>query len=254
LSFYTRMWAEQLAMERTIGVKTRMSMSFGDISTFGEVLCAILSGMYGNGGSGSGHDLSNGTEASEVKTVCWCQPWGCKGCPKKTPWTSTSCVHCGSTELKRVKDSRAGISASAHITHASVLKSYHIVLIDHVDGNNYQVSVWKISSENAYFDNYVRTQASDGASTCNMIPRSYDFHMSGPKLLCNIDINLDTNTQTWKITMCDKVEDVPVCILRPEEKRHFPELTMVPYEVACEKLSLRKKSHGKPRGGTTRHL
>ena len=143
--------------------------------------------MYGKGGAGSGHDLSNGTFAAEVKTVCWCQSWECKTCEKKTPWTSTNCIHCGSAHLKRVDDSRAGIKAKTQIKYADVLKEYYIVLINYVTGEEYSVKVWKIDSYNTYFQEYIKNQAEHGSKdTCNMIPQEYDFYMCGPKLIYEI--------------------------------------------------------------------
>ena len=255
---YANRWAHDLIMERTIGIPTKNSMVFSDIDKFGEVLCSLLTGMYGKGGRGSGHDLSNGMFAAEVKTVCWCQPWECKTCSvkgnkKKSPWTSTSCLHCGSTALARVNDSRAGISANAHLKYIDVLKEYYVVLIDHIDAEEYAVKVWKIESSNPYFDNYVRTQAANGSKdTCNMIPGKYDFHMSGPRLIFKIKLWLGSSPK-FETEKCDKIEDVPYILLRKDEQEKVDVCDYVPYDVACERLVIRKKSHGKPRGETTRN-
>lgn len=256
---YVSRWTNDLEQERTIGLATKNSMAFSGVSSFGEILCSLLTGMHGKGGAGSGHDLSNGTYAAEVKTVCWCQPWKCNICSKKnnikrSPWVSTKCIHCGSSELNRVNDSRAGINAKTHLKYADVLKEYYIVLVNHVDGDKYSVKVWKIDSSNTYFDTYVRNQAANGSKdNCNMIPESYDFHMSGPKLIYEIKLWLGSEPK-FESFEHDKIEDVPVSILKPHEKVQFPDCTIIPYEEACDKLVLRKKNLKKPRGNTTRCL
>jgi hypothetical protein len=256
---YVSRWANDLCMERTIGLATKNSMAFSGLASFGEVLCSLLTGMHGKGGGGSGHDLSNGTFAGEVKTVCWCQPWKCMACSKKnnikkSPWVSATCIHCGSSNLNRVDDSRASISANTHLKHIDVLKEYYIVLVNHDDGDKYYVKVWKIDSCNTYFDNYVRNQATNGSKdTCNLIPESYDFHMSGPKLIYEIKLCLGSDPK-FETFEHDKIEDVPLSVLKPEEKVHFPDCTIIPYDEACEKLVLRKKNLKKPRGYTTRSV
>ena len=257
---YASKWANDLLMERTIGIATKNSMAFSDISKFGEVLCSLLTGMYGKGGGGSGHDLSNGTFAAEVKTVCWCQSWKCMACSKKnkikrTLWTSTKCIHCGSSKLGRVDDSRASIKAKTHLKYIDVLKEYYIVLVNHDDGDKYYVKVWKIDSCNTYFDNYIRNQAANGSNdTCNLLPESYDFHMSGPRLIYEIKMLL-THEPSFETIIHDKVEDVPMSVLiKPEEKALFPGYVTIPYEDALSKLVIRKKNLGKPRGETSRCL
>lgn len=251
---YVSRWTNDLEQERSVGLLTKNSMAFSGVASFGEVLCSLLTGMHGKGGAGSGHDLSNGTYAAEVKTVCWCQPWECKACNKKSPWVSTKCIHCESSDLKRVKDSRAGISANAHLKYIDVLKEYYIVLVNHVHGDEYSVKVWKIDSCNTYFDSYVRNQAANGnKDNCNMIPESYDFHMSGPKLIYEIKLWLGSEPK-FETFEHDKIEDVPASLLKKEERIQFPEYTSIPYEQARAKLVLRKKNLKKPRGETTRCL
>lgn len=251
---YATRWAKDLELERTIGLPTKNSMAFSGVSSFGEVLCSLVTDMYGNGGGGSGHDMSNGVYAAEVKTVCWCQPLECKACNKRSPWVSTKCIHCDSGDLKRMKDSRAGINANAHLKYIDVLKEYYIVLVDHVDNDEYYVKVWKIESCNTYFDNYVRNQAANGSKyNCNMVPGAYDFHMSGPRLIYEIKLWLGSEPR-FETLEHNKVEDVPYVLLRKNEKKKVDVCDYVPYDIACEKLVLRKKNLKKPRGDTMRCL
>lgn len=252
---YASRWANDLHMERTIGLVTKNSMAFSGVASFGEVLCSLLTGMYGKGGSGSGHDLSNGRFAAEVKTVCWAQPWKCEICEKRSPHTSKLCVHCGSNNIINPRDSRAGISASAHLKYIDTLASYYIVLIDHVKDDIYSVHVWVIDSSNPYFHTYVKQQSEQKSKTCNFIPRSYDFHMSGPKLIYEIKLLLE-NEPKFELVEHDKIEDMPVSVLKTKaEKALFPEFeTHIPYDIALERLAIRNKCYGKPRGETTRCL
>jgi hypothetical protein len=250
---YVKRWSIDLENERKYE-KHKISMAFSDISIFGEMLCSLITGMYGNGGSGSGHDLSNGIYASEVKTVCWAQPWKCENCEKRSPHTSKLCIHCKSNKLINPKDSRAGISASAHLKYINVLKSYYIVLIDHVKDDNYSIHVWVINSSNKYFDTYIRKQAEQTSKTCNLIPRSFDFHMSGPMLILKITMNLNSEF-TFHIEECNNIENIPKKLLNKEEKDKFPEFEIdIPYNIGLERLCIRDKSYGKERGETTRCL
>jgi len=245
-------WAMELSTERAIGLATRFSMAFSDPGKFGEVLCALISGMHGSGTGGSGFDLSNGEDAAEVKTVCLCQPWKCE-CDRKSPWTSTRCVHCGSDKLSRVKDSRFGIKPSAHFKYKEKLKAYWLVEINHVSGDDYSVHVWTIDSSNEYFNLYLKTQSEHGSDNCNMLPRSYDFHMCGPRLVYKINFKLG-DVPAFEIIQCDKIEDVPYCLLNSDEKKKVEVCQNIPYGVACSVLTIRRKNHGKERGETTRHL
>jgi len=246
-------WAVELSTEKAIGLATRFSMAFSDPGKFGEVLCALISGMHGSGTGGSGFDLSNGTHAAEVKTVCLCQPWKCKSCNRKSPWTSIVCVHCSSNALSRVNDSRFGIKPSAHFKYKETLKLYWLVEINHEADDKYFVHVWTIDSSNEYFNLYLKTQSEHGFDNCNMLPRSYDFHMCGPRLIYKINFKLDIDP-SFEIIECDKIEDIPYCLLTSDEKKKFDVCQYVPYSIGCNLLTIRKKNHGKKRGDTTRNL
>lgn len=255
LNHYATRWAADLEMEKTIGIENHFSMAFSDKDTFGEVLCSLLSGMKGCGTGGSGFDLSSGTYASEVKTVCVCQPWKCDACKRRTPWVSKTCVHCGSNSLHRMADSRFGIKPSAHFKYKGVLKTYYLVKIDHVEGDTYSVHVWTIDSDNAYFENYVETQMKNGADHCNLLPGSYDFHMCGPKLVFKVIFTLSKTPSYITESYVDSIEeDVPYACLNKTERAHFAECKMIKYQDAIRVLTLRKKTHGKKRGDTKRDL
>lgn len=260
LNRYAKRWSEDLAMEREIGVPTANSMAFQGVDVFGQVLMSLHTGMYGNGGKGSGFDLSNRKDtAAEIKTVCLCQPWRCEevGCKKRSPWTSEACVHCGSRRLERMDDSRFGIGAGAHMKYKDALKTYYMVTIDQVSGDLYEVRAWAIDCGNQYFQDYIQAQYENGGSTVNCLPGSFDFHMSGPTRILTAQLSLGETPAVVSIDETAFVEPVPESCL----KKHEKELVVgdlkdgcVVYDVAKEKLTHRKKAHGKARGDTTRHL
>ena len=245
-------------MEREIGVATGNSMAFQGIDVFGQVLMSLYTGMFGNGGKGSGFDLSDRkSDAAEIKTVSLCQPWRCRSCDGRSPWTSTRCIHCAKDTLERMNDSRFGISADAHVKHREHLKTYYMVSIDHVEKEEYRVDAWKIDSANKYFDEYIRCQNEHGGKTVNCLPRSFDFHMSGPTRILSARFTLGESPEVVSFEECSVVEPVPVKCLKKEELalvgKHIVD-QCVPYEIASSLLSLRKKAHGKARGETTRRL
>lgn len=258
LLWYATRWADELAMEQKFGVPTANSMAFQGEDIFGQVLMSLKTGMFGNGGKGSGFDLSDRKEcAAEIKTVCRCQPWRCKECKSRSPWTSEVCVKCGGDRLERMKDTRFGISAAAHMKFKDQLKMYYMVTIDHFDGDAYDVRAWEIDCSNEYFQRYIEEQYENGGPTVNCLPGSFDFHMSGPTRILFARLLLGSAPGVSMIDETRVVESVPVSCMRSNEKDLVKEAIVdecVAYEIAKEKLVLRIKSHGKPRGDTTRHL
>ena len=263
LAEYARKWAKDLEMERIYGVPTANSMAFQGVDVFGQVLSSLLSGMYGNGGRGSGHDLSNRKDAAgETKTVCLCQPWKCreKKCKKRSPWTSPKCVHCGSDKRERMNHSRFGISAKSHTKYKDTIKMYYMVAIDYVrDDTVYNVRVWNINCEdNQYFQDYISAQYTDSkSSTVNCLPESYDFYMSGPMRLLTATFNLGEIPTILSVDMTESRENMPVDCLNKTEKDIVVEdidAGYVSYEIVKQKLVRRNKTLGKTRGVTTRHL
>jgi len=260
LNMYARQWQSNRNLEK-LYESSGISQAFQGIDKFGELLCSLLSpGYRGNGGGGSGHDLSNGTDAKEVKTVCWFQPWKCsdKSCERRTPYyCGPSCFHCKKETLYRVKDSRAGISAAAHIKDIDVLKNYMIVLIQPTDVHDeVSVAVWNISSDNAYFDAYVHNQHEHGSSTCNMIPGQRDFHMSGPVRMMQATMTIPEvgEPTVTEPDFAPLPEPVPWKVMNKEDKKDIEERETIPYSELKDKIVVPKKAHGKDRGKTTRRL
>ena len=251
-----------LHMERTYGAKLNMSFAFTDISKFGEGLSAMLSGMQGTGGKGSGYDLTDGESCgAEVKTVSWCQPHKCKQCKSSVPWSFKACKRCGSTNLKNIKDSRFGISAPNHVKYAEYLKRYWLVLIDHDCDDTFKLKVWTIESNDAYFGNYIHMQSLQKSSTCNLLPYSFDFYLSSPTLQFEADILLPEDISVCpSVTIITsdpiKVEKMSVNILESKERKQLNVLPGQEYVEISKALSLdsRTKNHGKKRGQTKRVL
>jgi len=252
------MWQHSLHMERTFAA-LRMPFSFPDIDRYGEALCALLSGLKGSGTKGSGADLTDGTIQDEVKTACLCQPSRCRTCTKRSPWSSSVCSHCGSTSLEAMNDSRFGISASAHVKDRDTLRQYWCVAIEHVGADVFRTTVWTIQSSNPYFSTYVAEQAKQTSKTCNLLPRSYDFILSNATRVACVDMTLPADvSQAPTVGPMDRTEVVdpmPCSSLYESEKKALG-LTKTDTHVsvvrALEVLGPRKKSHGKPRGTTSR--
>jgi hypothetical protein len=261
LDYYAKMWQHSLHMERTFGQQLRMPFSFPDEARFGEALCGLLTGLKGSGTKGSGADLSDGRIQDEVKTLCRCQPWKCADCKKRTPWAHTVCGHCGSKSLKRMGDTRFGISATAHIKDKDTLRQYWCVAIDWVRDDIYQTIVWRIDASNSYFNAYVNEQHEHGSDTCNLLPRSYDFVLSGAKRVLQVEFTLPSDISipptVGEIDQTETAEPLSCAVLYSAERELLgfgkkDETSCISVEEALEKLSPRKKAHGKARGVTSR--
>lgn len=260
LAYYAKMWQHSLHMERMFA-GLRMPFSFPDIDRYGEALCASLSGLKGSGTKGSGADLTDGRIQDEVKTVCLCQPSRCAGCDRRSPWSYTACAHCGSTELERMTDSRFGINAAAHLKDKDTLRQYWCVALEHVEGDVFQTTVWTIQSSNAYFAAYVDQQAKQSSKTCNLLPRSYDFVLSGAKRVFQVQMTLPTNIDVaatvGDVDRTEVSEELSCSVLKQSERVALglspkDTLSCVTVERALEVLGPRKKAHGKARGTTSR--
>ncbi len=258
LNFYVQRWSAELEMERKIGIPSGNSMSFQGIDVFGQVLMSLYSGMFGNGGKGSGFDLSDRkSNAAEIKTVCLCQPWRCKSCNGRSPWSSERCIHCSADTLERMDDSRAGISAAAHMKHREHLKTYYMVVVDHVEKEEYRLDAWEIDSDNSYFDSYIRNQHENGGPTVNCLPGSFDFYMSGPTRILTGRFTLGESPKVLSLERCSVIEDVPTSCLRKKELQLVKDHVVnncIPYDVAKTLITARNKALGKARGDTTRRL
>jgi hypothetical protein len=262
LTYYSQMWHKSLNMERTMGISLRLSFSFPDIDRFGEALFGVLSGLKGSGTKGSGADLTDGRIQDEVKTANLCQPSKCteKSCKKSSPWSDTVCAHCGSSKIKKMSDSRFGISASAHLKDIATLRQYCFVAIEHVVDDKFSITAWTIQANDPYFTSYVNEQAKQSSKTCNLLPRSFDFLMSGAKQVLKVTMTLPTDIAieptVGEIDRSEIAEPIPYSVLNGAERKALglEKGESIAVERAKQVLSARKKSHGKARGTTSRHV
>lgn len=260
LVYYAKMWSESLKMEKTIGRIMRLSFGFPDVGRFGEALSAALTNYKGSGGKGSGADLTNGIKQKEVKTVCLCQPSVCSKCQRCSPWSDVVCSHCGHCKLIRRTDSRFGISSTSHIKNKDTLEEYMCVLIEHTKNDDFRITVWKIESANEYFSDYIETQSKQSSKTCNLLPRSFDFLMSAPVRLFQVTLTLHSEGSDMptigSIDLEHYQEKIKWSVLNGAERKllGIKKDEEVSIDKACKFLKARKKTHGKPRGETARHL
>jgi len=239
-----------------------MPFSFPDIDRFGEALFGLHFDLKGSGTKGSGADLvpARANFQDEVKTVNLCQPSRCNKCDRRSPWSDVVCAHCGSTDLKKMSDSRFGISASAHQKDVSTIRQYDLIAIEHVDADTFRATAWVIDAKDPYFTTYVEEQAKQTSKTCNLLPRSFDFMMSGAKQVLQVDMTLPQDITkeptVGEINRKEVVEDIPWSLLKPAEREALglAKDQTVTVEHAKKVLVARKKAHGKARGETSRHV
>lgn len=262
LSYYAKSWQLSLHMERTLGRELRMPFSFPDIDRFGEALFGVLYGLRGSGTKGSGADLvdAKSTFQDEVKTVNLCQPSKCNECQRRSPWSDEVCAHCGSKDIERIGDSRFGINAAAHLKDAATLRHYLVCAIEHRDGDTFCVTGWRIRANDPYFVGYINEQSKQVSKTCNLLPRSFDFVMSGATQVVQFTLNLPTDPDAkptvGEVDTTEVVDRIPWKVLKKNEREllGLSKDESVSVERAKQVLAPRKKAHGKSRGVTDRHV
>ena len=260
LKYYALMWTNSIKMEKTIGRMTRLSFAFPDVGRFGEALCSAITGYKGCGSKGSGADLTDGIKQKEVKTVCLCQPSVCNSCKRRSPWSDIVCSHCGDSKLVSLSDSRFGIGTTAHIKNKNTLDDYMCVAIEPTEADDFRITVWKIDATNEYFNKYIDTQDKHKSKTCNLLPHSFDFAMSAPVRVFQVTLTLpsdgDAHPTVGAINAEEYHEKVRWDILTGNERKLvcIEKGGEISVEDASKILTARKKSHGKPRGDTSRSL
>jgi len=247
----------------------------------GEYLGYLVSGKKGTGSAGSGFDLSDGVSADEVKLACLVQSSKCKDCGTKVLFWYDECNHCGSTDLKRLRDSRWGIDAAAGVKYKDELDNYILQVIKPKEYDatcrTFIYEYYVVDSKDPYFVEYLVNQYNDGKkSNCNYLPYSYDFYLSSPVKLIEVEFTVDENGNQYQVNYWNlensEVCDVPLSVLRKSElitllgaegidyKNNW-NLTKIKTVVETEfsgnpkdHLISRNKSHGKDRGITNRKL
>tara|TARA_B100000902_G_C27305449_1_gene915174 strand:+ start:92 stop:1030 length:939 start_codon:yes stop_codon:yes gene_type:complete len=212
--------------------------------------------------------------AREVKFVSLVGTKKCKTCNNKCPPFQTCCIYCNSNDFKKMSDSRAGISSDAHIKYKNIINEYIIYVQDYNDDTNIiTIKGYKFLSTNNYFNGYIQNQYDSGKNkggNCNFIPYSYDWVMSGPISIINVDIDISNiepiityHLYNPQSEIYDDVSMVTIKkILNSHEQQKFQEQIIldnkminngyIDYEYIKSIFNIRNKCIGKSRGSTCR--
>ena len=255
------------------GTWWNLPSAFCNVGGFGEELCLCMYpdsiGSASKGGCAFDNCVYNKNKlvkAREVKFVSLDGSKECRKCSKKAPRFQPLCIHCRSTEFKLISDSRAGISAKSHVTYKHLISDYIIFISKYINNSNsIKLFAFKIDSKNEYFNIYIDKQYRDGiGNTCNFQPFSYDFHMSGPIKLFEIDLSINSYNIIYFNIFNNKPELIPYINWNTGRpiftKKQLVELNMekedfgvgLDYNDNISKFKIGKKSHGKKRGIVTR--
>lgn len=207
--------------------------------------------------------------AKEVKFVSLIGTKRCEICKNKCPPFQKTCLYCKSDNFKYISDSRAGISSEAHIKYKHVINDY-IIFVQDYDNTTQTITIkcFKFSNKNSYFNTYIQNQYDSGkkkGGTCNFIPYSYDWFMSGPISIMNVDINISKNEPEIVYHLYNPLSDIYddvtnsmlEKILTSKEKIIILDKTKLingcfNYDYIKDKFKLRPKNIGKSRGSTSR--
>lgn len=212
--------------------------------------------------------------AKEVKFVSLIGTKQCKICCKdsganKCPWFQKTCLYCKNEDFKYISDSRAGISSSAHIKYKHIISEY-IIFVQDYDNSKETISIkgYKFLTENEYFNTYIQNQYDSGkkkGGTCNFVPYSYDWVLSGPILILDVDIDISKvepeviyhSYNPLSETYDDVTNTMLEKLLTKQEKTIILDKTKLvkgcyKYDYIKDKFKLRPKTIGKSRGSTTR--
>lgn len=205
--------------------------------------------------------------AKEVKFVSLIGTKECITCKNKCPPFQHTCLYCKSTDFKDNSDSRASISSNAHIKYKHVINEYIIFVQDYNDSTDtISVKGFKFLSANHYFDTYIQNQYDSGSKkgACNFIPYSYDWFLSGPISIINVDINISIEPKiTYHLynPASEVYDDIPNSmlekLLNSNEKKIVLDKTRLingafEYDYIKDLFKLRAKTIGKSRGSTVR--
>lgn len=265
-------------IEREKRLNKNLSLAFGSLGGLGELFTLML---YPNsiGSSSKGGCAFDNKEydsdgkiiiTREVKFISLDGSKICNTCKKvnpkgetKVPRFQTKCLLCNDSNFDLPSDSRWGLSAGSHIKYFNdtyKLNEY-ILYVSKYDEENDSINLkcFKIYSKNRYFGEYIRNQAENGSGdTCNLIPYSWDFHLSGPIKL--FDINICSNGKIiehmWNLDN-ETIENVPKELLIKNKKYcdydiNSIETDSIEYKEIINHCKMKKKALGKKRGTTNR--
>lgn len=250
--------------------------AFTSIGEFGEeITLEIFSGYTGSASkSGCAFDLKKEDEnkekildAKEVKCISLNGTKECKVCKRKCPPFQEICLKCNGKVFNNKCDSRAGISSKSHIKYKNLISEYILIPVI-FDGDKIIVQCFKIMSNNKYFNDYVSFQANNGVGdTCNCLPGSIDFHLSGPIKLFEYHIYNDKLECIYYDLNNNKYIDIPsknyitgiklkYKFIDDKDKELFSKNEYISYIENIDKFKFKSKknnNHGKSRGETSRN-
>ena len=255
-----------------------LSFAFNDLGGKGELFTIIMYpksiGSSSKGGCAFDNKEYNDDGSfnitREVKFVSLDGSKICKTCESlnnkntskkkeiKVPRFQSKCLFCNESNFNIPKDSRWSISAKAHKDYYNDIYKLneYILFISEFDETNNCINLkcYKILSNNKYFSDYIENQYVNGkVNNCNFQPYSWDFYLSGPILL--FDINIDENGTISEIFFNlnnKKIMKVPKSIII-KNKQNCSYSEPIPedgleYLNIIEFCSMKKKSLGKKRG------
>jgi hypothetical protein len=258
-----------------------MSFAFTDLGDTGELFTLILypDSIGSSSKGGCAFDNKEYNEdytfkiTREVKFLSLDGSKICKTCESlnktngtkretKVPRFQPKCLFCKESNFYIPKDSRWGISAKAHKDYCNdtyKLNEYILFLSEFDETNNcINLKCYKIFSSNKYFSDYIENQYENGkGNTCNFQPNSWDFYLSGPSKL--FDINIDENgiiSEVFFDLDNKKIMNVPKSIIK-KNKQYCSYSEFIP-EDGLEYSSIigfcerKKKALGKKRGTVSR--
>ena len=209
--------------------------------------------------------------AREIKFVCLDGSKACTNCCNKAPRFQGRCVLCGNDKFDFKADSRAGIQAKEHFKYIDLLQEY-IIFVSKYNDDNKSISIkcFKFLSSNEYFNTYLKTIKDDTkAGHANFLPFSFDWYMSGPMMLFDLNIeqngdikenyfNLD-NTIIDDFPLKKLIKKQDIDCLNEEQKQKYNDFKStdtqtISYEDATSLFRIRKKSCGKSRGVVSRKI
>ncbi len=194
--------------------------AFQNMGDIGEEIALELFPDYLGSGSkgGCAYDLRKEDDnfelidAKEVKCISLDGSKECNKCKRKCPRFQEICLKCNKSDFKSYSDSRCGISARSHIKYKKFISEYICIVFKYCKESEYiKVECWKIKSDNEYFNDYIENQVKYGkGDTCNCLPGSMDFHLSGPIKLFKIYLYKEKNEIIYYDINNNKYDDIPV--------------------------------------------
>jgi hypothetical protein len=245
--------------------------AFTNLGDFGELLTLLLFprsiGSASKGGCSFDNTEINGLNQTLFRReVKFCSLDGskiCLECKKKLPRFQEKCIYCNNTtKFQLQNDSRCGISAKSTIKYKDEIKEHILFVSKYMVEDNYiKLFCYKINTSNEYFMEYNCNQYEKGKTdTCNLLPFSRDFHLSGPIMILEMNLYKDTTKVEYFNLLNETISPIPlrnwntgkIIKYSKEEKQLFHGKNCIDYKENISKFSQKKKAFGKDRGEVLR--